>query len=143
MCLKVRFGQRIKVAKEHIVVYKTFGSVKPTHVISEYVGFKYLYGKVYSLGKKIVRSDYNDNHKEIDEGFHSFCDTSKTFFNCLELICIIPKGARYIKGTFDIYSMSFPSYVSDKIIVTRVKRSESFDVNKYMKRKFPELCQKN
>lgn len=125
MCLTVEYNAKIETAQEDIICYKVFKTEVHTgrfSFISPYRKMKYIPDVLYTL-EKPLKIDIAWACLVVEEGFHSFVsrDSAQAFLddNYVRkpaiLKCKIPKGAKFIRGTF----INYESICSDQIIVLR------------------------
>lgn len=109
MCLTVKEGCKIEIAKKDITTYKKVKIQNDSFWGGVCYGGKFCFNK---LEKTVTNLSIN-KYKEINEGFHSFKRLRDNYVRCGKLvICIIPKGSEYCLGkNGDI--------VSNEIIVFR------------------------
>ena len=92
MCLYVKSGSKMRVAREPITVYKVI-RFDNTSVVR---GFQYKPNTLYRLRRALKVIKY-DEYLEINAGFHSY--TYKSYQNGKKLVeFTIPKGAKYYVG---------------------------------------------
>ena len=119
MCLYVKKGSKMKVAREPITVYKVLCNDNK----SEFYKFQYKPNALYRLRRALKVVEY-DGERRIYAGFHSFADIStgcaaSIAYGSLKKLVefTIPKGAKYYIGT------------NNEIVSTSI-RSGSLRVNK-------------
>lgn len=140
MCLKT-YSATPTIAEKDIVVYKvllwdSYGE----RYLSPFQGHEYNLGVeevVDDMYQGYTKSEYYFNYTiHIDEGLHSFTtkreakrgakffmfgysdDLKERDVEVVILKSIIPKGAKYYKGTWGSGGTSIESYASDKLTVT-------------------------
>lgn len=133
MCLILTENSEIKVAKEDIVCYKVVRKTDLGLYESEFYIYPYTMGTLNTSVPGITINTFYHGisgcitgYKPVVEtGFHSFTCKKDAYeyavcaanrmTNKIHMVvvkCIIPKGANYIEGIYEVY----PNYVSDKII---------------------------
>ena len=137
MCLRIAKDQEVKIAQEDIVCYKVLKS-RDNGLYSPYQQTLYKLGETMSatIGRpemmkilSIFGVDSNE-FKGIEEGLHSYADKESAeqfrtgLIGMTLCVAIIPKGAEYYEGTFDLFQgfkkFAWPSYVSNQLIVKEV-----------------------
>ena len=130
MCLAIKPGTKFKQTKRDIVVYKVvIVDFFMKNERSLYTSYKHSYiGEINDLPihlKLDVNTVINVNRTfdSIEIGFHSFIRKRDSFifariYKEKLFKCIIPKGAFYIRGTFNL-SLT-PSIVSTEIIYQEI-----------------------
>lgn len=103
MCLKIKSGTRLHIAKKDIEVYKLIGK----NDVSVYRGFHYKPNTKYHLRfplKPILARLDNGRRRTVERGYHSYID-HECLGRCLGrgsrykvVKFIIPKGAEYYVG---------------------------------------------
>lgn len=126
MCLFIKGTPEILTAKTDIVVYKVFRGKDRE---SPYIGFKYKSNTLYRLRKALLIEKYMFGKGfVVNAGFHSFVSKTDAQNFCSNLMvhsissmseCIIPKGAKYIKGRFSGTEMN--EYVSTSLRTGNLK----------------------
>jgi hypothetical protein len=118
MCLEIKKGQRVKIAKEDITCYKVL-LCKDKSWYTFYKRMKIHPGSICRSDITILKSDF---YSTIYEALHSFTSlgVANDFVYCrvkpsssIIVECIIPKGAKYYIGTFED---SDDSYASDTLV---------------------------
>lgn len=123
MCLRVENNTKIETAQEDIICYKVFRTELLSGrfgLLSPYRKMKYIPDVLYTL-EKPLKIEMAWACLVVEEGFHSFVsrDSAQAFLddNYVRkpaiLKCKIPKGAKFIRGTF----INYESICSDQIIV--------------------------
>jgi len=141
MCLYTT-SKKVRIAKEDIICYKILVKErknwifrifhKPTYRAPFYNYYTYQLKKRYYLFKSLVHvfTTYPEHPYMFNEGFHSFVDIQDAKRMLSEscyrydkgwtiVQCIIPKGAKYVKGAIDLSENSPAGYVSDEIICVK------------------------
>ena len=129
MCLIVKDGCKIEIAKEDITTYKLINECENYWTGVYYRSPSFAYNKLQKAKHLCLNELHVDiNHLQIercgnritiDEGFHSLIDKDGYFFTPIKkAICIIPKGSEYCFGKYD-------EVVSNQIIVFKTK--EDYD----------------
>jgi hypothetical protein len=144
MCLIITKFNKPKIAQEDIKCYKILfkSSVRPGLFYAPYQLFNYELGVTYftnisvsyncntfglSFFRYIFYKFFNDflDVKGVNQGFHSFVNLKNAIeernsdIDYKRLVigeCIIPKGAKYYKGTY----LSYDGYVSDSIKINKI-----------------------
>ena len=117
MCLIVKKGCKIEIAKRDITTYKK------VRIHDHFLWSGVFYAGIFRFNKleKAVTNLSINESKEINEGFHSFKRSYDNYVLCGQLVtCIIPKGSEYCLGIEG-------DIVSNQIIVFRTV----FDYIKY------------
>ena len=134
-------SKKVRVAKKDIICYKIVTKErkrgifwifhKPIYRALFYINYTYRLKELNDLGKSLVIVLNSDLERPyaVNNGFHSFVDIQDAKRMLSEwydeydnqggpaiVQCVIPKGAKYIKGTISQYPISPASYVSNKII---------------------------
>lgn len=126
MCLTLTEKSEIKVAEENIICYKVVRKLHPGVYKSEFFGHLYVRAQLNKMSEDILSitpSCIINDQRTVEKGFHSFtCKEdaykykatrgNKSDVPYIVVKYIIPKGSKYIEGTYGEY----PNYVSDKII---------------------------
>lgn len=144
MCLIITKFNKPKIAQEDIKCYKILfrSSVRPGLFYAPYQLFNYELGVTYftnifvsyncntfelSFFRYIFYKFFNDflDVKGVNQGFHSFVNLKNATeernsdIDYKRLVigeCIIPKGAKYYKGTY----LSYNGYVSNSIKINKI-----------------------
>jgi hypothetical protein len=144
MCLVITKFNKPKIAQEDIKCYKILfkSSAHPGLYYAPYQSFTYELGVTYftnisvsyncntfglSFFRYIFYKFFNDflDVKGVNQGFHSFVNLKNAIeernsdIDYKRLVigeCIIPKGAKYYKGTY----LSYDGYVSDSIKINKI-----------------------
>jgi hypothetical protein len=144
MCLVITKFNKPKIAQEDIKCYKILfkSSVRQGLFYAPYQLFNYELGVTYftnisvsyncntfglSFFRYIFYKFFNDflDVKGVNQGFHSFVNLKNAIeernsdVDYKRLVigeCIIPKGAKYYKGTY----LSYDGYVSDSIKINKI-----------------------
>lgn len=145
MCLVITKFNKPKIAQEDIKCYKILfkSSVRSDSFYAPYQYFNYELGITYftnisvsyncnTLGLSFFRyifyNFFNDflDVKGVNQGFHSFVNLKNAIKERNSNIddlkglvigeCIIPKGAKYYKGTY----LNYKGYVSDSIKINKI-----------------------
>lgn len=144
MCLVITKFNKLKIAQEDIKCYKILfkSSVRQGLFYAPYQLFNYELGVTYftnisvsyncntfglSFFRYIFYKFFNDflDVKGVNQGFHSFVNLKNAIeernsdVDYKRLVigeCIIPKGAKYYKGTY----LSYDGYVSDSIKINKI-----------------------
>ena len=117
MCLIVKEGCKIEIAKEDITTYKCVRNFKEYWRGLFYPRQIFLFNQVQQARRITSFVDHleldNDGrgYDTISSGFHSYLDRDS---NSEEFICIIPKESEYCLG-------EYRQIVSNKIIVFRTE----------------------
>ena len=131
MCLIIKKNQKLKTAKEDMIVFKKF-YFRDGELISSIMGTRYELGKLYTAEIKlspdqiafdtreitaaqIKYKNYRDECDFVGAGFHS-ATTKERYTEAIgDTIaeCIIPKGSLYYKGLTDLL-------VSNQIIIKKI-----------------------
>ena len=128
MCLRLKSKKtKVCIAKEDIICYKfLIRSVYDDNGVyrTPYKNFPITIGSEYT-------SELNKDEFLVDMGLHTFKnleDTRKraslnTYYTICK--CLIPKGSRYYKGTFNTFDnhwndVWFESYASDRLIYLEI-----------------------
>ena len=138
MCLRIAKDQEVKVAQEDIVCYKVLkqridGLTSPYQKMAYEKG-RVMYAKIGTPEKMLVLDIFGIDSKNclgIEEGLHSFMDKESAeqfyfggLFNMKVCVAVIPKGAEYYEGTFDLYRSgnkhAWPSYVSSQLYIKEI-----------------------
>jgi hypothetical protein len=144
MCLVITKFNKLEVAQEDIKCYKILfkSSVHQGLFYAPYQSFNYELGVTYftnisvsydcntfglSFFRYIFYKFFNDflDVKGVNQGFHSFVNLKNAIeernsdVDYKRLVigeCIIPKGAKYYKGTY----LCYKGYVSDSIKINKI-----------------------
>lgn len=99
MCLFLKDGGKIRIARKNIVVWKLLDTSNEVYR-SPYMGFLYYKGRKYTPARlQIMRSSGT-----ISQGFHAFRSGSSAYRSrnwCLDVKVVkmvIPKGSKYAFG---------------------------------------------
>lgn len=127
MCLTVKNNTKIETAQEDIICYKVFKIVFYLGgLVSYYQGMRYSLNVLYTLEKPSLKIKTYVTGPVVEEGFHSFIyrESAQMFLNVCDHVkrplickCKIPKGAKFVRGTFTDGYSSYESICSDQIIV--------------------------
>lgn len=117
MCLTIKKNQGILTAKKDIICYKLVeDGFDSGSLTTPYHYYPIVLGETYT--SNIVRE-----HNSINEGIHSYVKLGyalrylRAWRATMHIIkCIIPKGSRYIRGTFD---HDDEAIASDTIVYTK------------------------
>lgn len=111
MCLQLKRFSIKRLALTDKICYKFIKYDYKGRYVTPYQDFRVSIGKTYE--SKIRKTSFN----EIEEGLHSFANyedckgKANTFYNCVVVKCIIPKGSWYYIGKFSNYK----SYSSNRL----------------------------
>ena len=124
MCMVVRGEVVVRKAEEDVVCYK----VLRLGLESPYRGFVYTLGETNET--EMDTSGHLDPREEVEarnffDGFHTFVNEADAIreaqtWSVVTMYvyrCVIPKGSRYIEGTYESFEIGAPNYLSDSLRV--------------------------
>ena len=140
MCLDLTSKSRLCIATKDITVYKHVIQIEPNKFVTTYRKQSGKIGKLYRsrmiMGtdtvEKAIHSYTNKRYAVLDIQ-DEYCRSRRDV--CMVLMkCIIPKGAKYIKGKYFIYPTAI---ASNKLKYVEVLATYNYDYTKSKVTKLP------